>query len=377
MKCNYCNSEVASNARFCTVCGGELSMHDKDINGSVIRICSNYEMYCELFGRTKAILWYCVAIPLFLGACLWGGFDNSKPFVMRMLAILLVVGVGFALCHAFTERNYKQGKYTRWSKDNINRRLTYGGIVAIIIVIMVCYFVYMEEHSIRGWMAYAFVGICGLIYYIKYTRKSFQVHEDVDLVSLTDMEKIMGMKIDEKIQATYQNFSSSTCCDLQDDANIMVVSDRKIYYSFINNGNWSLLIKNNNDIVKLGFYDDSYMNKKQYLKLVFSDRTNIMLHLGIYGKLSSNATLFLRKFYEVLDAVVLGAIDNNTSYRNVSASQEACPVENQYIENVETCSSEPSDDEMEKLKELKAMKETGLISEEEYKTCKDAITQKL
>ena len=68
--------------------------------------------------------------------------------------------------------------------------------------------------------------------------------------------------------------------------------------------------KNIRDIVKFGYLQDySYYDStesKEYFKLVFSDGTSLMLRMKFLGKLSSNPILFQRKFFEVLDAVMLG-----------------------------------------------------------------------
>ena len=212
-------------------------------------------------------------------------------------------------------------------------------------------------------MGYAFTGILGIAYAIYYTNKSFKVHEDVDFVTSSEMENIVGVEIGEKIQATYQNFDSSISDGPQDDANLMIVSDKKIYFSFIENGKWSFVKKKLNEIVKLGIFDDSNNNQKIHLKLLFSDETSIMLHMETYGKATSNATLFLRKFLEVLDAVVLGTVDEKiSSRRRVSVNQETKPVESQQSENKEVRRLDLSEDVMDKLRNATPV-ESGRVLE--------------
>ena len=63
------------------------------------------------------------------------------------------------------------------------------------------------------------------------------------------MENIVGVEIGEKIQATYQNFDSSISDGQQENANLMIVSDKKIYFSFIENGKWSFVKKNLKEII--------------------------------------------------------------------------------------------------------------------------------
>ena len=118
--------------------------------------------------------------------------------------------------------------YTRGSKDRERKIVTYGGIVGIIIAILFIFFVYMEEQRLGSWMAISIPGILGLVCLVNYTRKSYQLHEDVDTVALSYMENLMGVDMGERIQAAYQNFDSSKSDSIKDGANIIVVTDRKI-----------------------------------------------------------------------------------------------------------------------------------------------------
>ena len=331
-----------------------------------LRICKGFEMYSELFGRNKAIFMYCVLIPLFMLLFFWGIFEDSFPLWIRLLYIVIVIFSLWALLIVFSERKYKPCKsfmFLRGSKERMKKITNYGGIAAIVIICLIVYFAYMEEHKIQSWMGYAITGILGTAYAIYYTNKSFKVHEDVDFVTSTEMENIVGVEIGEKIQATYQNFDSSISDGQQENANLMIVSDKKIYFSFIENGKWSFVKKNINEIVKLGIITDSNKKQKTLLKLLFSDETSIMLHMENYGKATSNTTLFLKKFLEVLDAVVLGTVDEKiSSRRRVSANKETKPVESQQSENKEVRRLDLSEDVMEKLKNA-APVESGRVLE--------------
>ncbi|MBO7128541.1 MAG: hypothetical protein J6W05_02055 [Prevotella sp.] len=330
-----------------------------------IRIFKAYQLYGDLFGRTKAVFIYCVLIPLCMVLCIWGMFHDSFALVMRLLSVAIVVLCGWALCYVFTERKYKPGKsfmFFRGSKERLKKIINYGGFAGIIILCLIAYFVYMEEQKIGG-LGYFITGIWGIIYAIYYTNKSFKVHEDVDFVTSSEMENIVGVEIGEKIQATYQNFDSSTSDGLQDDANLMIISDKKIYFSFLENGEWSFVKKNINEIEKIGIFDDSQNHQKIHLKLLFSDETSIMLHMESFGKATSNANLFIRKFLEVLDAVVLGTVDEKiSSRRRVSVNQETKPVESQQSENKEIRRLDLNNDVMEKLRNATPV-ESGRVLE--------------
>lgn len=310
--CKNCNAELAPYARFCTTCGAKLYMN---MNCREIRICRQFDMYSEAKGRTKAILLYCIAFPLLMVLCLWSFLDSSNSPLLKVLSLLGFFVLGWVSWYSFTEQKYKPGMYTRGSKDRERKTLTYGGIVGIIIAILFIFFVYMEEQRLGSWMAISIPGILGLVCLVNYTRKSYQLHEDVDTAALSYMENLMGVDMGERIQAAYQNFDSSKSDSIKDGANIIVVTDRKIYYSSLDYGRWSFVKKSICDIAKLGCLEDDkysvydYTENKEYFKLVFSDGTSIMLHMKTISKLSSNPKLFRRKFFEVLDAVILGTIN--------------------------------------------------------------------
>ena len=211
-------------------------------------------------------------------------------------------------------------------------------------------------------MGYAFSGIIGLVYYMYYNNKSFKVHEDIDFVSSEEMERIIGAEIGEKIQATYQNFDSSVQGKLEDDSNLMILSDKKIFFSYIEKGEWLFIKKNINEVVKIGIFEDSN-NNKIYLRILFSDNTDLMLHLETYGKTTSNALLFIRKLLVVLDAVILGTVDEKiTSRRRVSVNQETKPIESQKSENKEVRRLDLSEDMIEKLRNATPV-ESGRVLE--------------
>ncbi len=323
-------------------------------------------MHCELFGKNKAVFLYYVLIPLFMVLFTGGLFVDSFPLIIKLLFASIVALFGWAFWYLFTERKYKPGKsfmFLRGSKERMRKMTNYGGTAGIIVLCLIAYFIYMEEQKIGGWIGYIVTGIWGVIYAIYYTNKSFKVHEDVDFVTSTELENIVGVEIGEKIQATYQNFDSSTNDGLQDDANLMIVSDKKIYFSFLEDGEWSFVKKNINEIEKIGIFDDSNNHQKIHLKLLFSDETSIMLHMETYGKATSNANLFLRKFLVVLDAVVLGTVDEKiSSRRRVSVNQEAVPIESQQSENREIRRLDLSNDVINKLRNATPV-ESGRVLE--------------
>ena len=92
---------------------------------------------------------------------------------------------------------------------------------------------------------------------------------------------------------------------------------------YINGTNWELVNKKISDIVNVGHLQYNY---NSYLKLVFSDNTTIGLRMGMLDKITSNPSLFFRKFLIVLDAVLLGKTDEKiASRRRVTVNNEPKP----------------------------------------------------
>ena len=335
-----------------------------------IKICKGEEMYGDINGYRKSKWIYYGLIPIFIICSLFGCkivFDNGSTFMMVLFLLIFLLCTWLFLYTIFgKETTYKPKESfggIRGTNKKILKTTTYVGIAAIIIICLICYFGYMEEQKIQSWMGYAFTGIFGIAYAIYYTNKSFKVHEDVDFVTSSEIESIVGVEIGEKIQATYQNFDSSNNNSLQDDANLMIVSDKKIYFSFLENGKWAFVKKNINEIVKIGIFDDSYNHQKIHFKLVFSDNTSIMLHMEAYDKATSNSWLFLRKFLNVLDAVVLGTVDEEiSSRRRVSVNHDTKPTESQQSENKETRRLDLNNDVIEKLRNATPV-ESGRVLE--------------
>lgn len=318
-----------------------------------ISVIKPYVLMSAIYGKFKTFLFLYFGFPVFIigGLCMSVIGENLFQQVMGGVSFLFF---SFAAWRFFggssqyvPEKTFKQ---FRGSNEKLKKTITYGGIASIVAICLAFYFGYMEEQKIQGWMGNCIPGVLCIAYGIYYTNKSFKVHGDVDFVTSQEMENIVGVEIDEKIQATYQNFDSSTSDNLPQDANLMIVSDKRMYFSFLENGEWFFVKKRVDEIIKIGIYDDQKDNKI-HLKILFSDETNIMLHLESYGKATSNSTLFVRKFLDVLDAVLLGTVDEKiSSRRRVSVNQETKSVESYESSDKEIRRLELSNDVIEQLK---------------------------
>ena len=333
---------------------------------NTIYVIKPLEMMSAVQGKTKTSLLFYVGFPLLVLACAFALIYGEELYI-KAFGLLGVLFFGFCGWLLFRgEQEYKPGKTyvtLRGSKEKMKQMINYSCVAGIFICFLILCFGFIEEQRIKSWMGYAFSGIIGLVYYMYYNNKSFKVHEDIDFVSSEEMERIIGAEIGEKIQATYQNFDSSVQGKLEDDSNLMILSDKKIFFSYIEKGEWLFIKKNINEVVKIGIFDDSYNNNKIYLRILFSDNTDLMLHLETYGKTTSNALLFIRKLLVVLDAVVLGTVDEKiTSRRRVSVNQETKPIESQKSENKEVRRLDLSEDMIEKLRNATPV-ESGRVLE--------------
>lgn len=164
--------------------------------------------------------------------------------------------------------------------------------------------------------------IAGLSFYY-YMNKSIKVHDDVDYVANMQFADLIGLEVDEKINASYQNFDPSDRNSIQENSNIFLVSNRKLFFAFYNGTNWLTTTKKIEEIEKIGVSDNANEGKS-YLKLVFDDGTKIGLRMCLYDKLTSNPYLFVKQFLETLDAYLLGyTISNRSDRRRVSVDTKS------------------------------------------------------
>lgn len=289
---------------------------------NTIYVIRTLEMQSAVKGKFKTMLMWYVGMPIFglMGVLLFFIADELFQKAIGLAIAFFFLGLcGYQILEK--EREYVPGKtypVLRKSKEKIKSYTLYAGVAGIILL---CLYLPFAPNSTS--VGYAISGIVGMVALIYYTKKSFKVHEDVDYVSSAEMEQIIGVEIDEKIQATYQNFDSSEEDCLNDDCNIMMVTDKKIYFAYYDSNHWHFVNKKLDEISRLGYTGEG--QEKYCLRLEFVDSTTIMLHMDIMGKMTSNSTLFFKKFLEVLDAVVLGTVDEKISSRRRVSINNATP----------------------------------------------------
>lgn len=191
----------------------------------------------------------------------------------------------------------------------------------------------------RGFNFYDVYCLAAIPIVLYFINKSLVMHEDVDFVTNIEVSELLGMEVDEKIQASYQNFDSSDV--IKSGNNMMMVTDKKVIFAVNNGANWELVKKKLSDIVNVGHVQ---YNNDSYLKLVFSDNVTIGLHMGMFDKITSNPSLFFRKFLIVLDAVLLGKTDEKiASRRRVSVNNESKPSASVIDEKIDVRTIDISD----------------------------------
>lgn len=282
---------------------------------NTIYVIRQSELMSAVRGKFKTYLLLYLGFPFLIIACLFAVIIGEDAFIKTIgLSGALFFGIGgFFLLRG--EQEYKPGKsfpFLRQSKEKIRVLTLYIGIAAIIVLILFFVFSLLSSSSSLSMSIRFLLGIPVILGLIYYTNKSYQVHEDVDFVTSAEMESIIGVENDEKIQVTYQNFDSLSESELEDGCNMIVVTDKKIYFAFYESGRWSYVNKRIDEISRLGGMGTE---DKYYFKLDFHDSTSIILHMNIMGETTNNSTFFLRKFLEVLDAVVLGTVDTKISSR--------------------------------------------------------------
>jgi hypothetical protein len=214
----------------------------------------------------------------------------------------------------------KGGKYIpgksfffwRLTKEKLRKFAIWSTIFLVIFAIAVA----IIDSSITS--IGSFVGGLLGIYYL---LKSIKVHEDIDYAANDAILKLAGINIDEKIIASYQNFDN-IISKYEKKHNIIVVTNRKIFFAAFDGTHWLKLNRSFDDIQKIGIGGKS--NNDYYLKVVFFDNTSFRLQLNIYDKITTTPSLFVRQFLSALDSYLLGyEVVPNTSRRRVTVSSES------------------------------------------------------
>lgn len=241
-------------------------------------------------------------------------FLNAE-FIISMIfdGVILYLGIKYF---------YIPGSYTpnksffleRLTKEKINIISLVG--LSLTIIGLIISFMW------KGHFYYQYI-LAFIVFYLY--AKSLKVHSDIDYTANELLSELIGLNIDEKIVASYQNFDSSKPKQKKDD-NLIVVTNRKIFYAVFNGTNWMTLNKLLSEVVKIGIARNDV---NSYLKLVFADNTSLGLRLDLHEKITTTPQLFVKQFLNTLDASLLGYnVVSNNNRRRVSISNENTSIAN-------------------------------------------------
>lgn len=281
-----------------------------------IKIISEYR------GSSFVYLIY-IGIPIFAIAGLFMAYNglNDGKFINIFYGLLSILFFGAVGVSVFKGGAYEPEKtffMERMNKEKLNKYIIYSAI-AMILFCLICFLLDGKFGVIGG----TIVGFIGLYNW----SKSIKFHEDVDYEANEFIADLIGLSVDEKIVASYQNFDSSKANRKKND-NLIVVTNRKIFFAVYSGTNWMTLNKLLSEIVKIGIARNDV---NSYLKLVFADNTSLGLRLDLYEKITTTPQLFVKQFLSTLDASLLGYdIVSSNNRRRVSISNENSTLANNF-----------------------------------------------
>ena len=281
-----------------------------------IKIISEYR------GSSFMYLIY-LGIPIFVIGSLfmaYKGMENGE-FINVFYGIVGAVLFGAVGISLFRGGEYKPGKsffYERMNKEKLSKLVIYMAIALSIFCLSL--FLLDGKQGMRT-IGYCITGFVGLYYW----SKSIKFHEDIDYEANEFIAELIGLNVDEKIVASYQNFDSAKAKRKKND-NLIIVTNRKIFFAVFTETNWMTLNKLLSEVVKIGIARNDV---NSYLKLVFADNTSLGLRLDLYEKITTTPQLFIKQLLSTLDASILGYdVVSSNSRRRVSISNENAPVAN-------------------------------------------------
>jgi hypothetical protein len=249
-----------------------------------------------------------VLIPLTLFGLIETNQILKLDFIVTIILLLLFSFWG--LRYFYLSKIYIPGKsffIERLNKQKVK--------ILLIIIFAINITLELNHYRIHGSLNIPYLVVFIVIYYY---LKSLKVHADIDYTTNEYLTELIGIDVDEKIKASYQNFDSTK--KIKKDNNLIIVTTRKIYFANYNGKNWETMTKLLSDINKIGIARN---DADSYLKLIFSDETSLGLRLELDEKITTTPQLFLKQFLSTLDDSLLGVQSpSGNSRRRVSISNE-------------------------------------------------------
>lgn len=309
---------------------------------NAISIIKPINLYPRIMGSFKGammkiMMWFSIPIWILTAVLVAIFADGFITGILAFVALLMGIAAAYVL---FSGGKYKPEKsffFWRLSKEKMSKLYKYFTIGGVIIIVLLSLYEFKVQNI------FYLVAVLIALYA---AQKSFAVHEDVDFVANMEVSDLLGMEVDEKIQASYLNFDTSN--KPSDGSNIMLLTDKKLLFAFYDGSKWSLMNKFLKDIAKIGRINTegvvNLTSSSSCLYVEFIDNTNLSLHMNLYDKLTSNPDLFFKKFLTTLDAVVLGKTDEKiASRRRVSVNNEPKPSVSDNNEGIDVRTIDISD----------------------------------
>jgi hypothetical protein len=280
-----------------------------------IKIISEYR------GIGFSILIY-ISLPTFI---LFGLLITYLGIAKNSLFALFIGLMSICFMSIITYSLFYKGKYIpkksyffeRLGKSGQNKNALIATIIVSILFLIGSFFMIKDGEVIKA--IFVIIGVIGFNIANLIRLKSIKFHEDIDYEANEILAELIGLIVDEKIVASYQNFDSSKAKRKKND-NLIVVTNRKVFFAVFNGTNWMTLNKLLSEIVKIGIARN---NVNSYLKLVFADNTSLGLRLDLYEKITTTPQLFVKQFLNTLDASLLGYnVVSNNNRRRVSIANE-------------------------------------------------------
>ena len=289
---------------------------------NTVSIIKPLNLYSKMGGFKGKLMkpFMILALPLWLLSALLVAIFADSIFTGFIAFLALIMGIAAAIV-LFSGGDYKPEKsffFWRLSKENILKYYKYFTIAGIVIIVLLSLYEFKVQYLLY------LISVYAALYF---TNKSFSVHEDVDFVTNNEVSELLGMEIDEKVQASYQNFDTSS---IKKGSNMMLLTDKKLLFAFYDGNKWSLMNKMLKDITEIGRVNTegvaNMTSNASFLHIGFSDNTSIGLHMDLNDKITSNPDLFFKKFLTTLDTFLLGKTDEKiASRRRVSINNGPKP----------------------------------------------------
>ncbi|XSS64476.1 hypothetical protein ACP9OK_05745 [Pseudomonas sp. B11] len=141
----------------------------------------------------------------------------------------------------------------------------------------------------------------GALITLYHYSKSIKLHEDIDFSANQYLASSLQVVPGEKVLASYQNFHDD---DIRRGSNAFIITATKLIIAFFDGERWEKHSRELNQITHIGIVGNE--SQTYFVKLIFDDGTDALLHISLYEKLTSAPALIIKRLLEVIDSSLLG-----------------------------------------------------------------------